>query len=241
MYPSGYPLRFELRSAIKLSEFTGGEKEDADIWIALAQRYLRQQPLSDSQQVDAILFSLTGRAKEALGDYAGMDSFTNVQEIFDALHALFGPKGSSIQRVYNARQSADEPVTLFLARVRKYARGIGKMERTAADEIALLFFLLGLRPEIQKKMPQDTPTTISLALAKAQAIEGELAAKRETKTDTLFAMMETTVPRILDASFDQSRTLQMLLNRLDRLPFAIRPNEELTASGATQNSSTSLR
>lgn len=216
MGSAGYPATIELCPTIKLTEFTGGEKEDVGTWIAL-QRYLRRQNLSDSQQVDTILFSLTGHAKEALGNYAGMDSFANAQEIFDSLRALYGPKSSNTQRLYNARQSPDEPVTPFLSRVRRYVREMGKMESAASDELVLLFFLLGLRPEIKKKMPQDTTaTTIAAALAKAQAIEGELAAKRDSKTDTLMTMNEPTTSRVADVPADQSQLFQAILNRLDR-------------------------
>jgi hypothetical protein len=199
-----------------LPKFSGDGKDDLDSWISLVKGYLKSCPYSMSQQVDIVLFALTGIARDALlsyGDYA------SVEEIFETLRSTFLPSVNKMHRLVQAKQGKDELVTIFISRLRKYVREIGSMSDESFEEIALYYFLNGLRPEISKRISSDKPKTLDQALAKAKEVEGELGFRRELNNDSLFASNCGTKSGEKE-TMDQNQVslLQAILNRLENLP-----------------------
>lgn len=101
-------------SSVKIPKFSGDGKEDFDSWLAYVKRYLNQSPKSMAQQVDIVVFALTGSARNVIANY---DDFTTVDQIIDTLRIIFAPKLPRINSVVHAKQGPVELSTIFMTPV----------------------------------------------------------------------------------------------------------------------------
>ena len=202
-----YPVSSRLRSPVAfhtplVSDFLlmkeppqfGGEvKEDYDLWKSQMLKFLEQYDLPPDKQFRIVNAAIKGEARKIMDSYGNL---FNLNDFFSALTSIYGHHGKYFQRVLNTKQSPEEPVRVFGAKLRMYIVRTGVTNTEAIDDIGLTMFINNVLPYIQKRLKVLNPKTFEQAVDVAADYEEETKPRpvKEAKELNLIDVEEDYTP-----------------------------------------------
>ena len=159
----------------RMPKFSGLPNENYNAWAMNSTMHLGEYPnLTEEQKVKVILFKLDGYPREIVAN----KNLTTVSEIFQILNVTYGQNVSSL--LASVRQLPDEPVKIYLSRLKTTLSMLGYKEETdpnSPNEVYQDFFTKGLLPQLRSRVQYLLPDNLNSAVSKAMHAEHELATK----------------------------------------------------------------
>ena len=179
-YPecSAQTFPFPAYPSMAMPEFT----IDKDIihFIYDMTAYLRyQMHLSERERAHLILVGVKGAAKDVVMGYANSETDTT-DKVFQILRHEFKRLDKSAAGLYGVKQEADEKISIFAGKIRKYVRGLG-VRSEKFDHVCIDFLKLGCLPHIKTRLIQLHPQTFQKAIKIAAEAESENNKASKTK------------------------------------------------------------
>jgi len=167
-------------SGMPMPEYT--IEDDILHYIENMKIYLRsQQHLAQGHQAQIIKAGIKGEARDVLMGYADKDMNTT-QKIFKVLKQEFKKCEKSARSLHQLKQEANEKVSIFAGRIRRYVRNLG-VKGHKIDRNCIEFMKIGALPQIQSRLYQRNPRTFMRAIKIAMEAEADKPVKGKPRIE----------------------------------------------------------
>ena len=205
--PTNYPKKNDIFNIKQLPKFSGEIADNFESWVSTSKLLLSKLTgVSSEDKKDLVLLRVQGNARQVLEPE--ISKFRSPDEIFQCLTLTYGRDLRTIMN--NTTQSVQEPVRMYISRLRTNLSLIGIVE-VSAPLVVLDYFIKGLLPALGHKVKALLPHNLSDAVSFAVQTEMEFQSTKNHKLpSTLNALEEcnTRTPEIPKAILDKLNALQ---------------------------------